>query len=135
MLRRLRGRTHQVYTAVVALRPEDNALLSEVVVTDVPMRQYSDDEILAYIDSGDPLDKAGAYAIQHAGFKPVEHLEGCYANVMGLPICHLSRMLAAFGVYPETDVPGTCQKMLYYPCPIFRQVLGTKQTFVRGASS
>ena len=135
MLRRLRGRTHQVYTAVVALRPEDKAMLSEVVVTDVPMRQYNDDEILTYVSSGDPLDKAGAYAIQHSDFKPVEHLEGCYANVMGLPICHLTRMLAVFGVYPEVDVPGACQKMLDYPCPISRQVLEPKRPFVRGAST
>jgi MAF protein len=124
MLRRLRGRTHQVYTAVAVLRPRDDAMSSEVIVTDVPMRNYSDEEMLAYVDSGDPLDKAGAYAIQHSGFKPVENLSGCYANVMGLPVCHLTRLLQKLDMPPQSDVSQACQSALEYPCPLFRQVLG-----------
>lgn len=123
MLRRLRGRIHQVYTAVAVMRPRDGAMSSQVVVTDVPMRNYSDQEMLAYIASGDPLDKAGAYAIQHSDFKPVENLVGCYANVMGLPVCYLARMLQEFGATPQFDVSQACQDALNYPCPIFRQVL------------
>jgi len=65
MLTRLRGHTHQVYTGVALLRLSDGLLLKELCVTDVPMRDYSDEEIQAYIQTGDPLDKAGAYAIQH----------------------------------------------------------------------
>ncbi len=73
MLRQLRGRTHQVYTAVAVLK--NAKLLVECCDTDVPMRNYSNAEMQAYIESGDPLDKAGAYAIQHPGFHPVENLQ------------------------------------------------------------
>jgi len=125
MLRHLRGRTHQVYTAIVVYRPADETLRSHLVVTDVPMRDYSDAEMLNYIASGDPLDKAGAYAIQHTGFRPVERLSGCYANVMGLPVCHLARLLAEFGECPDGDLTQACMDRLDYPCPIFRQALGS----------
>jgi MAF protein len=124
MLRRLRGRVHQVYTGLAVLRPRDGDLSCRVIVTDVPMRDYSDEEIRAYIATGDPLDKAGAYAIQHAGFHPVRNLHGCYANVMGLPVCHLARMLARHGVDPQSDLPWQCQQALDYPCPVYRQALG-----------
>ncbi len=127
MLRRLRGRTHQVYTAVVVLRPGDGKMIGEVCITDVPMRNYSDDEIMAYVASGDPLDKAGAYAIQHPGFSPVENLNGCYANVMGLPVCHVARLLSAFGVSSNVGIPASCLQSLGYPCEIFRQVLDAKE--------
>ncbi len=93
MLRRLRGHTHQVLSAVTLLHARDGKILVDSCSTDVPMRNYDNEEISAYIASGDPMDKAGAYAIQHAGFHPVEKMEGCYANVMGLPLCHLTRQL------------------------------------------
>ena len=73
------------------------------------MRRYTDEEIEAYIASGDPFDKAGAYAIQHAGFHPVEDFSGCFANVMGLPLCHVARSLRKPGVKRRTKchaVPG-----------------------------
>ena len=124
MLRRLRGRTHQVLTGLAVLRASDQSLRSEVVTTDVPMRSYGEAEMQAYIASGDPLDKAGAYAIQHAGFHPVQDLQGCYANVMGLPVCHLTRLLASFGVYPTQVVPQNCQAALEYPCLIYTNALG-----------
>ena len=57
------------------------------------MRAYSDAEIQSYVDSGDPLDKAGAYAIQDRGFHPAEDFAGCMASVMGMPLCHLERLL------------------------------------------
>jgi nucleoside triphosphate pyrophosphatase len=123
MLRRLRGHTHQVYTGLAALRTGDDQLLSDVVVTDVPMRNYSDEEMHAYIASGDPLDKAGAYGIQHPGFRPVQNLQGCYANVMGLPLCHLARLLGSLGVYPINEVALACQKATElvpaeFPCTV-----------------
>ncbi len=65
MLRSLRGHSHQVFTGLAVLRPGDGNLVTDLCVTDVPMRAYSDDEIDAYVASGDPLDKAGAYAIQN----------------------------------------------------------------------
>ncbi len=123
MLKRLRGRTHQVYTAIAVLRLGDLALLTDLCCTDVPMRSYSEAEMDIYIASGDPLDKAGAYAIQHPGFRPVERLEGCYANVVGLPLCHLQRTLRKMGLAPQTDLPQACQKSLQYTCPVFRNIL------------
>lgn len=123
MLSSLRGHMHQVYTALALLRTADGTLLTDLCATDVPMREYSDKEMDAYIASGDPLDKAGAYAIQHAGFHPVDQLQGCYANVMGLPLCHLVRTLYRFGISPHADVPQACQAALEYACGIYPTIL------------
>lgn len=116
MLTRLRGQVHQVYTGIAALRLRDSRLLSEVVCTDVPMRNYSDDEIERYIRSGDPMDKAGAYGIQNPEFQPVARMDGCYASVMGLPLCSLARLLTQLQVPPRADVAANCQKALSYSC-------------------
>ena len=123
MLTRLRGRTHQVYTGIALLRVSDASLLTDLCVTDVPMRGYSDEEIQAYVATGDPLDKAGAYAIQHAVFNPVIDMNGCYASVMGLPLCHVVRLMHRLGVQPNADVPANCQKLLEYDCPVFESIL------------
>ena len=123
MLRRLRGHTHQVYTGVALLRVSDGLLLKELSVTDVPMRDYSDEEIHAYIQTGDPLDKAGAYAIQHPQFQPVAYMEGCYASVMGLPMCHVVRMMRKLEFPMQADVPAQCQALLEYQCPVSRAIL------------
>jgi MAF protein len=123
MLKQLRGHTHQVFTGVALYRPRDKKLLTELCVTDVPMRDYSDGEIIAYIRTGDPMDKAGAYAIQHAEFHPVEAMRGCYASVMGLPLCHLTRALQKLGIPPKTDAPSACQTFLNYPCPLASEIL------------
>jgi septum formation protein len=121
MLRLLRGRRHQVHTGIGVKKGD--VLLTDLCTTDVPMRPYSDDEITAYVASGDPLDKAGAYAIQHAGFHPVENFSGCFASVMGLPLCHLLRLLQRVDIFPTADVPGGCQASLDYQCPISDAVL------------
>src|SRR4026207_2166512 len=123
MLTRLRGHTHQVYTGVALLRLSDGLLLKELCVTDVPMRDYSDEEIHAYIQTGDPLDKAGAYAIQHPSFQPVASLEGCYTSVMGLPICYVVRMMRKMDFQFRADVPAPCQTMLEYRCPVSQGIL------------
>jgi MAF protein len=128
MLRRLRGKVHQVYTAVTVI-PTKNALMAtEVCITDVPIRDYTDEEMKAYIASGDPFDKAGAYAIQHRIFHPVDRMEGCYASVMGFPVCLVTRMLRQSGVTIGNNVPKKCQRMLDYSCPVYDDYLtGTKQ--------
>jgi septum formation protein len=123
MLRSLRGHSHQVLTGLAVLRMIDRALVNDLCITDVPMRGYRDDEIDAYVASGDPFDKAGGYAIQHPGFHPVEGLHGCYASVMGLPLCHLTRSLRKIGMDPNADVAGQCQNALGYACPISSAVL------------
>lgn len=122
MLASLRGRLHQVHTALALFNPQDGSLITELCSTDVPMRAYTDGEMDAYIASGDPLDKAGAYAIQHAGFHPVEHFSGCYASVMGLPMCHLLRALRRLGTELEIDIATVCRENLNYDCPIFEAV-------------
>ena len=123
MLARLRGRTHQVYTGLALLRLSDGLLLRDLCVTEVPMREYTDEEIHAYIQTGDPLDKAGAYAIQHAQFHPVVRLSGCFASVMGLPMCHVTRLMQKMNVPPNADVPVNCQAYLEYECPVYQAVL------------
>ena len=123
MLAQLRGRTHQVYTGIALLRMSDGLLLKDACVTDVPMRDYSDEEIRAYVATGDPLDKAGAYAIQHAQFSPVARMDGCYASVMGLPLCHVTRLMRGMGMEPKTNVPVNCQSLLEYECPVFESIL------------
>jgi len=128
MLRQLRGRTHQVYTGVAVHLPHRHqqsrdVLLTDLGAADVPMREYSDEEMDTYITSGDPLDKAGAYAIQHAGFHPVEMLKACYANVVGLPLCHLTRTLSKIGLDPDVNVPEACQSTLGYECPVYNLIL------------
>jgi septum formation protein len=123
MLQRLRNLTHQVYTGIAVMRIRDGNMITDLCITDVPMRAYSDEEINAYVMTGDPLDKAGGYAIQHPKFHPVLELNGCYASVMGLPLCHLTRSLRQLNITTNTNVPGNCQSALDYQCPIFPAVL------------
>lgn len=127
MLRQLRGRTHQVHTAIAVVRLSDGNLGRDLCVTNVPMRSYGDEEIDTYVASGDPLDKAGAYAIQNSGFHPVETMSGCYASVMGLPLCHLTRTLRQIEIKPRMDISAECQACLSYKCPITASVLRGEQ--------
>jgi septum formation protein len=94
MLRALRGRAHEVVTGVAVVAPGGVGRTAHAR-TLVHMRCYTDAEIEAYIASGDPFDKAGAYAIQHPEFRPVARIEGCYCNVVGLPLWTARRLLAA----------------------------------------
>ncbi len=123
MLRALRGRPHLVLTAIALARRPDGACRSDLIETDVEMRPYSDAEIEAYIASGDPLDKAGAYAIQHAGFRPAARLAGCYANVVGFPLCHIYRALRRLGVGAARRPVAGCRAALGYPCAYYPTVL------------
>ncbi|MFN8483200.1 MAG: Maf family protein [Anaerolineae bacterium] len=105
ILRGLRGGQHMVYSGVAVAR--GGRLWSELVATRVTMRDYADAEIAAYVATGDPLDKAGAYAVQHADFTPVARLEGCYASVVGFPLCAVRRLLRQAGVaLPPSVVEG-----------------------------
>ncbi len=108
MLRALRGRTHQVYTAVTVTN--DGSSRSQLSVSDVTMRLYSDAEITDYIASGDPLDKAGAYAIQHPLFAPVAGWTGCYTDIMGLPLGVAADLLREAGVHVPGDVAATAHQ-------------------------
>ncbi|MNN22051.1 Maf-like protein YhdE [compost metagenome] len=98
MLGMLQGRTHQVFTGVACIGLSENRILVEHRVTSVTMRAMSIDEISAYIATGEPADKAGSYAIQGLGATLVERIEGCYFNVVGLPLSLLGGMLSEFGI-------------------------------------
>ena len=124
MLRRLRGREHLVFSGLTALSPSTEQQAAELVQTTVWMRPYSDEEISRYVASGDPLDKAGAYAIQHQGFNPVAYIQGCYASVMGLPLCHLTLALDRLGLALPVDVPRVCQDFTGHRCSIAKGILG-----------
>ena len=120
MLKQLRARPHVVYSGVTV--KQGARALTQVATTTVTMRDFSDAEIAAYVATGDPLDKAAAYAIQHDHFRPVARIDGCHANVMGLPLCHLYRALASSDVaLAEPD--RACQAHLGIVCPVARAIL------------
>jgi len=121
MLRALRGRLHQVYSGLTVAQGDQ--ALTDLADSDVWMRDYSDEEIARYVTSGDPLDKAGAYAVQHASFHPAERVEGCFASVMGLPLCHLARTLARLGVTVPVGVPIVCQAHTGFVCRVFGEIM------------
>lgn len=93
MLRVLRGRAHRVLTGLALARGAAIVWRTRTE-TAVHMRAYTDQEIAAYVASGRPMDKAGAYGIQDREFRPVRRIGGCYTNVVGLPLCEVSRALA-----------------------------------------
>jgi len=102
LLLALRGRWHNVITGIAVSRKIDgqHRIQATSCITPVLMRNYSVAEIDAYIASGDPMDKAGGYGIQHPDFQPTQYIDGCYLNVVGLPLCALVDLLADFNVYP-----------------------------------
>lgn len=139
MLVALRGRVHQVHSGLAIVRVDKeteflrgatSALsadlaknsvslrMQRVIVntSHVTMRSYSDDEIAAYIATGDPQDKAGAYAIQHRGFDPVAQLDGCPSGVMGLPAADLLSLLAGFGVTVDCPLAAVCRSLTGLAC-------------------
>ena len=96
MLHLLSGRTHSVFSGLTVCC--GTAVTSAVECTDVTFRTLSDAEITAYVKSGEPMDKAGAYGIQGLGAVLVERIAGDYFNVVGLPLCRLAQMLRPFGI-------------------------------------
>ncbi|WP_339798192.1 Maf family protein [Paenibacillus sp. FSL R5-0744] len=98
MLTRLQGRNHKVYTGVACIGLPHGKTIVEHRVTSVTMRAMTENEIIAYIATGEPADKAGSYAIQGLGSTLVERIEGCYFNVVGLPLSLLGEMLSEFGI-------------------------------------
>ena len=112
MLRALRGREHVVATGVAVVTPEVSA--SGCSLTTVSLTNLTDTQIAAYVASGRPLDKAGAYAIQDEDIPTVSAIEGCYCGVMGLPLWLLGRLLTQAGI--ETgDPPATFERCAVCP--------------------
>ncbi len=130
LLQQLRGRPHLVLTGLTVLDPSTGIRLTDLVSARVPMRDYTDAEIEAYVATGNPLDKAGAYAIQFGPFQPVDlpHFQDCFANVMGLPVCRLLRLLRRLSpelvdgeAAPRTL--GDCARFQLTECPVVPRVL------------
>lgn len=101
MLSRLSGRVHRVLTAVTLVGPDETAHLDEVVTSQVRFRPMSAQEIDAYVDTGEPLDKAGAYAVQGLGGQFVESVDGSYSAVVGLPMEVVRAALVAHDLLRE----------------------------------
>jgi septum formation protein len=96
MLRLLSGRAHQVVTGVCLISADKAEVAAEA--TTVVMRAISDEEIAAYVATGEPLDKAGAYAIQGYAARWIPRIEGCYFNVVGLPLARVASLLENFSL-------------------------------------
>ena len=96
MLKQLSGKTHKVMTGIAVSHAGE--MLAEVCETEVVFRELTDEEIKKYVATGEPLDKAGAYGIQGMGAVLVEKINGCYNNVVGLPLTRLQLILAKLGV-------------------------------------
>ncbi|WP_272699649.1 Maf family protein [Desulfovibrio sp. Fe33] len=103
MLEALSGETHQVVTGFCVVLP-DGAIFSEAVSTDVDMRVSTEGELMSYIETGEPMDKAGAYAIQGVGTFLVTAIRGSYTNVVGLPMARLLEMLLKYGIVTPGNV-------------------------------
>ena len=99
MLRILNGKAHSVITGFTILDTGSGRKLSRAVETKVYFKKLGNEEIKDYVRSGEPLDKAGAYAVQGLGAVLIEKIEGDFFNVMGLPLCALTEGLKKFGVY------------------------------------
>jgi septum formation protein len=102
MLRALSGRTHQVVTGVALVDAATGRAESDAAVTDVTFRTLTDAEIAAYVETGEPFGKAGAYAIQGLGALLVEGIAGSPSNVIGLPLTLVAALLRRFALDPWT---------------------------------
>lgn len=118
MLHRQRNHHHLVHTAIVLMDVDSGRHVDGVNSTVVTMRAYTDEEIEAYIATGDPFDKAGAYAIQHPLFRPVAAVEGCYLTVVGLSICHLALLLEEMGIPPRVQTAALWEVHRGFECPL-----------------
>ncbi|MFB0844294.1 Maf family protein [Paenibacillus oleatilyticus] len=98
MLKLIEGKTHQVYTGITCIDVGESRIVTRSRVTDVRMKALSDEQIRAYIATGEPMDKAGAYAVQGIGSTIVESINGDHFNVVGMSLSLLSEMLEELGV-------------------------------------
>ena len=119
MLSMMSGQQHEVHTGYVIRDLSNGKTVVNASTAVVTMRNYSQQEILDYIATGDPMDKAGAYAIQHPEFRPVAQLDGCFLNVMGLPLCALMIALQSFDIEVNVSETAVYQEHQKYLCPIF----------------
>ena len=98
MLRALRGRVHEVITGLALVEVGGGREETASVITRVRMAEYSEAALEAYVATGEPFDKAGGYAVQGEGGRLVAEVDGCFTNVVGLPVETTRRLLAAWGL-------------------------------------
>jgi len=127
MLKALRNQDHEVHTGFVLLNLQNGQQVEKVTTAVVTMRNYTNKEIADYVASGDPMDKAGSYAIQHPLFKPVAQLNGCYTAVMGLSMCDLILALDELNIPRQANLTAVHQSHqvanTYFPCPIYEKYI------------
>jgi septum formation protein len=123
MLRRLRGDRHRVLSGLTVVDAATGRQISDLCASKVWLRPMDDAEIETYVASGDPLDKAAAYAIQNVEFAPVVRVVGCPANVMGLPMCHVVRSLRRLGVALPPTPATRCAIRQGYHCALTGYVM------------
>jgi septum formation protein len=116
MLSQLRGLSHEVITGLAVIDSDSGRQITAAVSTRVAMREFGDEKIEEYIRSGEPFDKAGAYAIQGMGSRLISSFEGCYNNVVGLPLCETVVLLNAVGIILDR-AKGSCRLPSGESCP------------------
>jgi septum formation protein len=116
MLRHLSGREHRVVTGIAVVDARTGSLWTSPVTSTVGFHALTDSDIAQYVATGEPRGKAGAYAIQGLGAGLVSNLEGCFSNVVGLPLCETARLLSAADVAINPVWPG-CRLPDGTPCP------------------
>lgn len=124
MLRQLAGRDHTVYTGLTLIDQRSTpTLLFDMVASTVSVADVNDQAIAAYVATGEPLDKAGAYGIQGLGGRLVRAVQGSYTNVVGLPVVAVHRLLASIGLHNLPEPVALYQRWIYdqgkepLPCP------------------
>ena len=134
MLKTLNAREHRVATAVaMGRRLNDELQICQTVSeTVVRFRDMSRDEIEDYVRSGDPMGKAGAYAIQNRVFHPVESIRGCYAAVMGFPLCHVNVLFHHFGMDIFPQVRSACKAGTKISCSFIPDINISPVSFSEG---
>ena len=126
MLGELRHKTHTVVTAVAVVNINDGTSTVIHEATQVTMRDYSDDEIAAFVATGIPMDKAGSYALHDPGFHPAAAVSGCYTSAIGLPLCRVAELLAANDITVTSSAErGTPERCLH--CTTIRNNVGRQK--------
>ncbi|MSQ37312.1 MAG: septum formation protein Maf [Chloroflexi bacterium] len=133
VLSRLAGRDHDVVTAVAVVDASGGSF-AFAVRSRVTMRAQDDAAIAAYVATGEPLDKAGAYAIQGAGGALVLRSDGCRANIVGLPLCHAHAALRRAGVVTTERPEAVCQRHFAFTCAVWRTARAQGHALLSGQS-
>lgn len=123
MLEELRGKIHYVFTGLAVIDTRTGSSRRSVVSTLVRMRHYSKPEISEYVKTGEPMDKAGGYAIQGLGSTLVKEVEGCYNNVVGFPLCEVASLLSCFGCHLDA-ARTACELPTRELCPRYARMKG-----------